>query len=97
LKAKREREREETQGDRQRHVEREDTHTHQHRQGERETHTQRVTTKVERIQSLDVLMEQEQELVANLEIQLAKCVVLETNLVFQLLVEWELERGGAEL
>jgi hypothetical protein len=56
-----------------------------------------VTTKVERIQSLDVLMEQEQEMVPNLEIQLAKCVVLEKNLVLQLLVEWELERGGAEL
>jgi hypothetical protein len=36
-------------------------------------------------------------MVPNMEIQLAKCVALEKNLVLQLLVEWELERGGAEL
>jgi hypothetical protein len=92
LKARRERERER---------ERERTHTHTNtdkdRERERDTHTHRVTTKVERIQSLDVLMEQEHEMVPNSETQLAKCVVLEKNLMLQLLVEWELERGEAEL
>jgi hypothetical protein len=67
-------EKERKRGDtgRQTETRRERGHTHTPTQTRRERETERVTTKVERIQSLDVLMEQEQEMVPNLEIQLAK-------------------------